>query len=94
MAKGRKRFEGTLKAGDPGVIAYSEGFVIPVCFASGCFPAKLDTGSSRGIVVPEEIVAKIAGGPARLIGEDLGVPVVVDGEAPARRPSTALVGVA
>jgi len=31
---------------------------------------------------------------ARLIGEDLGVPVVVDGEAPARRSPGALVGVA
>jgi phytoene desaturase len=31
---------------------------------------------------------------ARLIGEDLGVPVVVDGEAQARRPTAALAGVA
>jgi phytoene desaturase len=31
---------------------------------------------------------------ARLIGEDLGIPVVVDGEAGARRPKPALAGVA
>jgi hypothetical protein len=60
---------GALKAADPGVIAYSDGFVIPVCFASGCYPAKLDTGSSRSIVVPKELVSKIAAGPPRRIGE-------------------------
>jgi hypothetical protein len=60
---------GALKAADPGVVAYSAGFVIPVCFASGCFPAKLDTGSSRAIVVPKDLVARIAAGPAKRIGE-------------------------
>lgn len=66
----RIRFDrGTLKAADPGVIAYSAAFVIPVCFASGCYPAKLDTGSSRGIVVPKDLVAKIATGAPKRIGQ-------------------------
>ena len=52
-------------------VAYGTGFTISVCFASGCYPAKVDTGSSRGIVVPMDLVGKIAATPPVLIGQGL-----------------------
>lgn len=58
-----------LRAGEPGVVAYGGSFAIPVCFAAGCFPAKIDTGSSRGIVLPKDIVAKLSLGTPVKLGE-------------------------
>jgi predicted aspartyl protease len=60
--------EGALSASDPSVVAYSGSFVVPVCFASGCYPAKVDTGSSRSIVVPKDLVAEISASAPRSIG--------------------------
>lgn len=61
--------KGSLNAGDPRVVAYGGSFVIAVCFASGCYPAKVDTGSSRSIVIPKNLVAKISASPPRPIGQ-------------------------
>jgi hypothetical protein len=61
--------EGALHAGEPGVVAYSGSFEIPVCFASGCYPGKVDTGSSRGLVIPKALVGKIAATAPVAIGE-------------------------
>jgi len=52
--------KGELDPKGPGVVAYGPSFTIPVCFASGCYPAKVDTGSSRGIVIPKDLVAKVS----------------------------------
>jgi hypothetical protein len=60
---------GSLRPGAPGVVRYGPSFTISVCFASGCYPAKLDTGSSRGIVVPKELIPKISAGQPVLLGE-------------------------
>lgn len=46
-----------LRADMPGVVAYGPGFVIPVCFAGSCHPGKVDTGSSRGLVFPRQVIA-------------------------------------
>ncbi len=59
---------GGLTSGAPGVLRYDEGFVVPICFRSSCYPAKIDTGSSRGIVVPEDIVAKLSMSTPVLLG--------------------------
>lgn len=61
--------DGALQPGAPGVVVYSGSFEIPVCFASGCYPGKLDTGSSRSLVVPKSLVGKIAATPPVAIGE-------------------------
>ncbi|MBB5719030.1 hypothetical protein FHR23_001968 [Stakelama sediminis] len=58
---------GHLNPDAPGVVRYSPGFAIPLCFAKACFPAKVDTGSSRGLVLPESVATKVASGaPVRL----------------------------
>jgi hypothetical protein len=61
--------KGSLNACDRRVVAYSGSFVIPVCFASGCYPGKVDTGSSRSIVIPKNLVAKISATAPKPIGE-------------------------
>jgi hypothetical protein len=60
---------GALRADDEGVFAYSGGLAVPVCFAAGCFPGKLDTGSSRSLVIPKDVLPKIAATEAVLIGK-------------------------
>jgi predicted aspartyl protease len=60
---------GHLREGDAGVVAYGPGFSIPVCFNSGCFPGKVDTGSSRSIVVPKDLAAKLSATPPFEIGQ-------------------------
>jgi hypothetical protein len=51
---------GHLREGDAGVVAYGPSFSIPVCFESGCFPGKVDTGSSRSIVVPADLASRLS----------------------------------
>jgi predicted aspartyl protease len=51
---------GKLRPNDPGVTAFAGSLSIPVCFSAGCFPAKVDTGSSRTIVVPKDLVPKLS----------------------------------
>jgi hypothetical protein len=58
---------GALRSDEEGVFAYSGSLAVPVCFAAGCFPGKLDTGSSRGIVVPKELLAKISASEPMLV---------------------------
>lgn len=58
-----------LRRGHPGVVEYAAGFTIPVCFRAGCFPGKVDTGSSRSIVVPKDIAPMLAATTPVLIGE-------------------------
>ncbi|MEP6589412.1 MAG: aspartyl protease family protein [Polaromonas sp.] len=53
---------GHLRAGHRGAIHYGPSFSVPVCFATGCFSAKIDTGSSRSIVIPKDLAAKLSGG--------------------------------
>lgn len=62
---------GRLESGDPGVVAYGSGFTIPICFASGCYPGKIDTGSSRSFVVPKELVPKLSASEPVAIGQGL-----------------------
>jgi predicted aspartyl protease len=62
---------GHLKAGEAGVFAYGASFTVPVCFATGCYPGKIDTGSSRSIVVPKDLVPQLAAGEPTLIGQGL-----------------------
>jgi hypothetical protein len=62
---------GELRAGEPGVLRYGPSFTIPVCFGSACYPGKVDTGSSRGLVIPEELVGKLAASAPVPIGEAL-----------------------
>jgi predicted aspartyl protease len=62
---------GTLRPSDPGVTAYSGSFVIPVCFAAGCYPGKVDTGSSRSLVVPKELIPKLSASQPVPIGQGL-----------------------
>jgi hypothetical protein len=59
---------GALRSDEEGVFAYSGSLAVPVCFAAGCFPGKLDTGSSRGIVVPKALLAKISASEPVLVG--------------------------
>jgi hypothetical protein len=61
--------ENFLRAGQAGVVSYTGSFVVPLCFASGCLNAKIDTGSSRGIVIPKEWVGKVAASEPIKIGE-------------------------
>ncbi len=58
-----------LRRGGRGVVAYGDGFAIPLCFASGCYPGKVDTGSSRGLVIPKDVVARISAGAPTLVGQ-------------------------
>jgi hypothetical protein len=62
---------GELRAKDPGVAAYTGSLTIPVCFAAGCFPGKVDTGSSRSLVIPKDIVAKLDTSPPVEIGKGM-----------------------
>jgi predicted aspartyl protease len=61
--------QGALRADDPGVTPYSGSFTIPVCFSAGCYPAKVDTGSNRTLVVPKDLVPKLAASEPVLIGQ-------------------------
>jgi len=62
---------GRLQSGEAGVVAYGASFTIPVCFASGCYPGKIDTGSSRSFVVPKDLVPKLEAGQSTPIGQGL-----------------------
>jgi hypothetical protein len=62
---------GELRADQQGVTAYTGSFTIPVCFAAGCFPGKVDTGSSRSLVIPKDVVAKLKAGPPVQIGKGM-----------------------
>lgn len=59
---------GALKPGGKGVVPYGPSFSIPICFASGCYQAKVDTGLSGGIVVPKAVAVRLAAGPASAAG--------------------------
>lgn len=61
--------KGHLRRGDPGVVEYGPSFAIPVCFRSGCYTGKVDTGSSRSIVVPRQIASKLSTTTPVTIGE-------------------------
>ena len=60
--------EGSL-ADAPGAIPYGASLSIPVCFSKSCYPAKIDTGSSRSIVIPKDLAAKIAATTPTAIGQ-------------------------
>jgi len=62
---------GQLRLGEPGVVAYGASFTVPVCFASGCYPGKIDTGSSRSFVVPKDLVPKLSASEPAAIGQGL-----------------------
>ena len=62
---------GHLEQGQGGVVAYGASFSVPVCFASGCFPGKIDTGSSRSFVVPKDLVPKLSASEPAAIGQGL-----------------------
>lgn len=62
---------GHLKPGDAGVVAYGASFTVPVCFASGCYPGKIDTGSSRSFVVPKDLVTRLSASEPKPIGQGL-----------------------
>jgi len=62
---------GRLDPGEAGVVAYGASFTVPVCLAGGCYQGKIDTGSSRGFVVPKDLVPKLAAGKPVPIGEGL-----------------------
>ncbi|MBR0553403.1 pepsin/retropepsin-like aspartic protease family protein [Stakelama marina] len=57
-----------LRPDEQGVVRYGRSFAIPVCFAKACFPAKVDTGSSRGLVIPKQIAQRFARGTPTRIG--------------------------
>jgi hypothetical protein len=63
--------EGSLDPKAAGVVAYGPSFTISVCFDSGCYPAKVDTGSSRAIVIPKDLATKVIAGPAVPIGRGI-----------------------
>lgn len=46
---------GKLKPGMRGVVAYGPSFTIPVCFATTCYKGKVDTGSSKSLVLPKDV---------------------------------------
>ena len=58
-----------LRLGDRGVVRYGPSFSIPVCFAAGCFTGKVDTGSSRSIVVPKDLALKLSAGVPVKVGQ-------------------------
>lgn len=58
-----------LRTGGAGVVAYEPSFAIPVCFKQGCFTGKIDTGSSRGIVVPKALAQTLPTSTPVKIGE-------------------------
>jgi hypothetical protein len=60
---------GKLKATGAGVAAYTGSFVVPVCFAGGCYSGKVDTGSSRSIVIPEDLISRVSATSPLPIGE-------------------------
>jgi hypothetical protein len=60
---------GSLRADEEGVFAWSGSLTVPVCFAAGCFPGKLDTGSSRSLVIPKNLLPKIAASEPTLVGK-------------------------
>lgn len=62
---------GQLKLGEAGVVAYGASFTVPVCFASGCYPGKIDTGSSRSFVVPKGLVPSLSASEPAAIGQGL-----------------------
>jgi hypothetical protein len=51
---------GRLRAADRGVVAYKPSFAIPVCFEIGCFDGKVDSGSNRSLIIPKNLVGRIA----------------------------------
>lgn len=63
--------QGRLEAGEAGVVSYGASFTVPVCFASGCYPGKIDTGSSRGFVAPKGLVPKLSASEPAAIGQGL-----------------------
>lgn len=60
--------EGSL-ADTPGAISYGASLSIPVCFSQRCYPAKIDTGSSRSIVIPKDLATKVAATAPVAIGQ-------------------------
>lgn len=60
---------GHLHRGDRGVVSYGPSFSIPVCFGSTCYPGKVDTGSSRTVVVPKDVAAKLSASTPVEVGE-------------------------
>lgn len=57
-----------LKPGAPGVVAYGDGLTVPLCFAKTCVDAKVDTGSNRGLVLPEALARQLADSPPVKLG--------------------------
>lgn len=51
---------GALKRRDRGVVAYKPSFAIPVCFASGCYDGKVDSGSNESLVIPKDLVGRVS----------------------------------
>ncbi len=60
---------GSLDPKSRDVLQYGPGFAVPVCFARGCYPAKIDTGSSRAIVVPKGLVGSLSTSIPTLVGQ-------------------------
>ena len=59
---------GRLSSRRPGVVRYGPSFRIPVCIGRTCLDGKLDTGSSRGLVLPKEVTLANATGGAKHLG--------------------------
>jgi hypothetical protein len=62
---------GELRPNEPGVLSYGASFTIPVCFSVGCYPGKVDTGSSRGLVIPKNLAAKLPASAPVAIGQGM-----------------------
>jgi aspartyl protease len=60
---------GHLSRSNREVVPYGPSFSIPVCFASMCVPGKIDSGSSRSIVVPKDLAAKLSASAPVLVGQ-------------------------
>jgi hypothetical protein len=59
---------GRLSPKGPGVIHFGPSFRIPVCVGGTCLDGKLDTGSSRGLVLPKQVALANAMGEAKHVG--------------------------
>lgn len=59
---------GELGPGDAGAVDYDGGFVIPVCFGSRCYDGKIDTGSNRSLVLPQDVAVKVKATTPTLVG--------------------------
>jgi hypothetical protein len=59
---------GRLKPKGKGVVAYKPSFAIPVCFSIGCFDGKVDSGSSRSIIITKDLVGRIPATPPTHVG--------------------------